>query len=148
MREESMFADRETARFAQAQAGRVGHGDEDAIAQSLRRIDDTQHLLGRENDRQMTLPTHERNPLDHLLAFEDLGVEEAESAHHLIEEAEGSVTLIAKVKLIGEDLVGTERVGRSMEECRELRDRVEVGLLCALRVVANPHEVVHALTKG
>jgi len=46
MRDESTLADREPAYFTEAQTGRVGHGDEHAIAQSLSGIDEPEDLLG------------------------------------------------------------------------------------------------------
>jgi len=55
---------------------------------------------------------HEGNAFDHLLALEDLAVEETKRGHHLIEEAERGVTVVAEVELIGEDLVRAELVGR------------------------------------
>lgn len=96
----------------------------------------------------MTLAVHEWNALDHLLAPQDLAVEETKRGHDLVEEAERDVTHVSEVELLREDLGRTELVGRSVEERRELRDGVEVGLLCPFRVVADVHELVHALTKG
>jgi len=96
----------------------------------------------------VTLAVHEGNAFDHLLALENFAVEETKRGHHLIEEAERDVTVVAEVELIREDLGRTELVGRSVEERRELRDCAEVSLLCAFRVVADVHELVHALTKG
>jgi len=110
-------------------------------------LDEAGHLILAENDRQLSPLLGVGRVVNGPGTFESLGEKEAEGRNPLRDRVVGQLADTKQVSCEFADLVGTKLVGRTMEEAREVLDRIQVHAPGRFSVITTLEFLEHHFSK-
>ena len=132
-----------TRDLVDAQVRRVGRGQRRPVAQARNRLQKPHDLVSAEHHRQLLRLARGDDALQRLAPAQGDAVEEPQGAHGLI-DMRPRPPLRDQVELVGPHFLQPQPVRRAAKMPAELGNRIEVGLLCRRRQIADHHVVDHA----
>jgi len=136
------IADLQRRHFGNPQSRCIGRRQRNARLQARNRLQEPHHLVGAEHHGKLAQFAGVSDPLRDRRFAERHAVEEAQGTDGLVQRRPRDA-LRSQMHLIGPNILQAEPIGRAAKILAELRDRVDVGLLCRRGQIADRHVLDH-----
>jgi hypothetical protein len=134
--------------FGNPQAGRVAHGQDDAVLQRRDAVEEAENLVAVQYDgKPLRLAAGGDHLIDAPVPLERDLVEKAEGGDRDQDRTGRELPLVGQMQPIDSDIFRPQHRGRLAEVAGKLRDLLEIRALRLRREVADLHVLDHATTK-